>query len=221
MAKQKILKILVPCVAKYQKIFISLQWKIFLKNYNAMKKVVNACLGGRNYTLEEDAFERLSRYLEHFKLRLTVPESQKAEVMEEIEGRMAELFTQEVGTSGRVVSLEMVNRVAATLGMPDGSSEDGFGGGTAAPQSARKLYRDADEKKIAGVCSGLALYLDVDVTLVRIFMLAALIFGTAGFWVYVILWIVVPLADTPAKKCELRGIAPTAENMSRFTTYKK
>ena len=186
-----------------------------------MKKVVNACLGGRNYTLEEDAFERLGRYLEHFKLRLTVPESQKAEVMEEIEGRMAELFTQEVGTSGRVVSLEMVNRVAATLGMPDGSSEDGFGGGTAAPQSARKLYRDADEKKIAGVCSGLALYLDVDVTLVRIFMLAALIFGTAGFWVYVILWIVVPLADTPAKKCELRGIAPTAENMSRFTTYKK
>ena len=118
------MKFLVPCVAKYQKIFISLQWKIFLKNYNAMKKVVNACLGGRNYTLEEDAFERLGRYLEHFKLRLTVPESQKAEVMEEIEGRMAELFTQEVGTSGRVVSLEMVNRVAATLGMPDGSSDD-------------------------------------------------------------------------------------------------
>ena len=52
-------------------------------------------------------------------------------------------------------------------------------------------------------------------------MLAALIFGSAGFWVYVILWIVVPVADTPAKKCELRGLAPTAENMSRFSTYRK
>ena len=186
-----------------------------------MKKVVSASVGGRNFTLEEEAYERLGRYLEHFKNRLTVPESQKAEVMEEIEGRMAELFTQEVGTSGRVVSLEMVNRVAATLGMPDGSSEDGFGGGTAAPQSPRKLYRDTDDKKIAGVCSGLSLYLDVDVTLVRVLMLAALIFGSAGFWVYVILWIVVPVADTPAKKCELRGIAPTAENMSRFSTYRK
>jgi len=52
-------------------------------------------------------------------------------------------------------------------------------------------------------------------------MLAALIFGSAGFWVYVILWIAVPVADTAAKKCELRGLAPTAENMSKFTTYKK
>ena len=187
-----------------------------------MKKVVSASVGGRNFTLEEEAYERLGRYLEHFKDRLTVPESQKAEVMEEIEGRMAELFTQEVGTSGRVVSLEMVNRVAATLGMPDGSSEEGsYSTSAAAPQTPRKLYRDIEEKKIAGVCSGLSLYLDVDVTLVRVLMLAALIFGSAGFWVYVILWIVVPVADTPAKKCELRGIAPTAENMSRFSTYNK
>ena len=187
-----------------------------------MKKVVNVSLGRRNFTLEEDAYQRLGSYLEHFRAKLTVPESQKAEVMEEIEGRLAELFAQEVGESGRVVSLDMVLRAVSTLGMPDGSSEEGFTGYTAdAPQQPRKLYRDVDEKKIAGICSGLALYLDVDVTLVRVLMLAALIFGSAGFWVYVILWIVVPMADTPAKKCELRGLAPTAENMSRFSTYRK
>ena len=188
-----------------------------------MKKVVNVSLGGRNFILEEDAYERLGHFLDHFRARLTVPESQKAEVMEEIEGRMAELFSQEVGDGGRVVSLELVNRVAATLGMPDGSAEGGFSGSTSGPTMVarpdRKLYRDPDEKKVAGVCSGLALYLDVDVTIIRVFMLVALICGSAGFWIYVIFWIALPVADTPAKKCELRGLAPTAENMSRFTTY--
>jgi phage shock protein PspC (stress-responsive transcriptional regulator) len=187
-----------------------------------MKKVVNVSLGRRNFTLEEDAYQRLGSYLDHFRAKLSVPESQKAEVMEEIEGRLAELFAQEVGEGGRVVSLDMVQRAVSTLGMPDGSSEEGFTGFSAdAPLQSRKLYRDPDEKKIAGVCSGLSLYLDVDVTLVRVLMLAALIFGSAGFWVYVILWIVVPEANTPAKKCELRGLAPTAENMSRFSTYRK
>ena len=187
-----------------------------------MKKVVNVSLGGRNFTLEEDAYARLGRYLDHYRTKLTVPESQKAEVMDEIEGRMAELFLQEVGEGARVVSLEMVNKAACTLGMPDGSAEGftSYASGESA-SAPRKLYREMDEKKIAGVCSGLSYYFDVDVTLIRIIMLAALIFGTAGFWVYVILWIAVPMADTAAKKCELRGLAPTPENMSRFTTYRR
>ena len=108
--------------------------------------------------------------------------------------------------------------------MPDGSAEGGFTGQAAFAQDApRKLYRDMDNKSVAGVCSGLAQYFDIDVTLVRIVMLVALICGSAGFWIYVILWIAVPKADTPAKKCELRGIPPTAENMSRFAreTYNK
>ena len=185
-----------------------------------MKKVVNVSLAGRSFTLEDDAYKRLTDYLAHYRSRLSVSESQKEEVMEEIEGRIAELFYQSVGAD-RVVSLALVEQVAQVLGMPDGASEAaGSFAGTSA-KTEKKLYRDPDEQKIAGVCSGLALYLDVDITLVRIIMLAALIFGSAGFWVYIILWIVVPLADTPAKKCELRGLAPTPENMSRFTTYSR
>jgi hypothetical protein len=66
-----------------------------------MKKVINVSLGGRNFTLEEEAYARLGRFLDHYKARLTVPESQKAEVMDEMEGRLAELFLQEVGEGGR------------------------------------------------------------------------------------------------------------------------
>ena len=188
-----------------------------------MKKVTNACLGGRSFTLDEDAYGRLSAYLEHFRARLTVPELQKGEVMDEIEGRIAELFYQEVGDGSRVVSLSLVEKVISTLGMPDGSAETGNNTGASFSTSSaesgkapKKLYRDKDEKRLGGVCSGLSWYFDVDVTLIRVLMLIALICGTAGFWVYVILWIAVPAADTPARKCEMRGIPATAENMARF-----
>ena len=67
------------------------------------------------------------------------------------------------------------------------------------------------------MCSGLAIYFDIDITLVRIIMLAALLAGSVGFWVYIILWIAEPKAVTPAQQCELRGLAPTAENIAQFS----
>jgi hypothetical protein len=48
-------------------------------------------------------------------------------------------------------------------------------------------------------------------------MLVALLAGTSGFWIYLVLWIAVPRAETPAQKCEMRGIPATAENMARFS----
>ncbi|MBR3405878.1 MAG: PspC domain-containing protein [Bacteroidales bacterium] len=185
-----------------------------------MKKVVNVSLAGRSFTLEEDAYKRLTDYLEHYKARLTVTDSQKAEVMDEIEGRVAELFYQSVGTGDRVVSLALVEQVADALGMPDGSAETQRVY-TEEATAEKKLFRDPDSKKLAGICSGLAIYLDVDVTLIRILMLLAIIFGTAGIWIYIIFWIAVPVADTPAKKCQMHGLAPTPANMSRFSTYSK
>ena len=73
-----------------------------------------------------------------------------------------------------------------------------------------------NDTRLAGVCSGLAQYFDIDTTLVRILMLVAILAGTAGFWVYLVLWIVVPKALTPAQQCEMRGIAATAENMAKY-----
>ena len=189
-----------------------------------MKKVINVSLGGRSFTLDEDAYNRLQQYLEHFRAHLSVPEYQKREVMEEIEGRISKLFYQEVGDSARVVTLDMANRVTATLGMPDGAPESGasaFAASEPVADKPRRLYRDVDDKRIAGICSGLALYFDIDVTLIRIIMLVALICGSAGFWIYVILWIAVPKAVTSAQKCEMRGISPTAENMSRYSRTQK
>ncbi|MFC1950290.1 PspC domain-containing protein [Chloroflexota bacterium] len=57
---------------------------------------------------------------------------------------------------------------------------------------ARKLYRSRTDRKVWGVCGGLAKYFDIDPITVRIIFLASLLLGTLGFWVYIIMAIIVP-----------------------------
>lgn len=57
-----------------------------------------------------------------------------------------------------------------------------------------QLYRDTQDQKIAGVCSGLARYFDVDTVLVRILFVVALIFGGGSLLAYVLLWLLVDAA---------------------------
>lgn len=57
----------------------------------------------------------------------------------------------------------------------------------------RKLYRSLVNRRIAGVCGGLGEYLNIDPTVIRLlFVLGFFLTGTATFWAYIILWIVVP-----------------------------
>ena len=219
-----------------------------------MKKVINASIGGRSFTLDEDAFSRLNVYFDHFKARLNKDtQSERDEVMSDLEARIAELFDQGIGgASYRVVDFALVSKVVGQLGMPDGSVEpvegtfaagetpgqagrDGGAGkdggaGTAGPdlsysgskgEAPKRLFRDPDNKAVGGVCAGLASFLNIDITIVRIILLLALLLWGSGLIVYLVLWIVVPMAKTPAEKCELRGLEPTAENMAKFTEYKK
>lgn len=188
-----------------------------------MKRTIDVGIGGRAFTLDEDAHERLEIYLKKFEGKLSF--EQKGEVMPEIESRIAELFQMELGSQSQVVDINLVERVIKQLGMPDGSEENP----TNEPNlkndkkmtDTRKLYRDPDDKKIAGVCSGLAAFFNVDVTLVRIIMLVAFLCGSAGLWIYLVIWIIAPIANTPAQKCEMHGLPVNAENMSRFTFTEK
>ena len=59
-------------------------------------------------------------------------------------------------------------------------------------QEPKRLYRSTRERMLAGVCGGLAEYLNIDPTVVRkIFFLQAL-FGGPGLLLYIVMWIVVP-----------------------------
>jgi phage shock protein C len=61
----------------------------------------------------------------------------------------------------------------------------------------KRLMRSSTDKKIGGVCAGLANYFDLDPTIVRVIWFLAVFFAGAGLLVYVILWIVLPLAPAP------------------------
>lgn len=197
-----------------------------------MKKTINVAIGGCSFTIDEDAYNALNDYLERFKAALDSTSS-SAEVLDELEGRIADMLKGKLG-GRQVVDLDMTRTVIGQLGYPEGykaTDDQGHGSeanhgprkdeyhysGTDGERPARKLFRDPDGKKIAGVCSGIALFLGIDVTLIRVIFLVAFICGSAGFWIYLVIWIAAPEARTAAEKCELRGIPANAENIRRFT----
>lgn len=192
------------------KIYISLHNKSSL----IMKKTVNVAIGGCSFIIDEDAYNVMSEYLENFKGALD-SSSASNDVMDELETRIADLLKQKM--AGReVVNLKMVEEIIGQVGYPEGYKEvnNTNNENMSAP---KRLFRDPDDKKIGGVCSGLALFLGIDVVFIRIIFLIALLFVGGGFWAYVIFWIVAPEARTAVEKCEMRGLPPTAENIRRFT----
>lgn len=189
-----------------------------------MKKTLNVAIGGCSFTIDDDAYKALEEYLDSFKAGLDNSSSSN-DVMDELEMRIADLLKEKIGKR-EVIDKNMVDAVLNQIGpistrtvrseeSTSQQNEQQYRPGN--QENVRKFYRDAEGKKIAGVCSGLALYLNIDVTLVRIIFLVAFLCGSAGFWIYIVLWIVAPEARTAAEKCELRGIPATAENIRRFT----
>jgi phage shock protein C len=63
----------------------------------------------------------------------------------------------------------------------------------------KKLYRDTEHKMLAGVCAGLAEYFNIDVTLVRLLVVAFTFGGGAGLLAYVVAAIIVPPKPTDTK----------------------
>lgn len=180
-----------------------------------MKEVLNIGLGGRSFLINGDAYDRLGAYLDAFRRR-TGMGYQAREVMDDLEMRIAEIFTESLSSMKEVVDIFLVERVIAQLGMPDGSdAPDGSGYGTCTRQ-ARKLYRDTGHGVIGGVSAGLAYYFNLDILLVRIIFVCLLLCGSFGFWLYVILWIAVPSARTGADRCRMHGVPLTPENIRRF-----
>ena len=125
------------------------------------------------------------------------------------------------GAAGASAGSATGTSTGAAAGAAGAYSGAAYGAGAEEQRVPKKLFRDSDDKMIGGVCSGLGFYLGADPVLVRVLFLIALLFGTLGFWVYLIIWIVAPLAVNPVQKCEMRGLAPTAENLGKFSNKSK
>ncbi len=71
----------------------------------------------------------------------------------------------------------------------------------------KKVYRNHNDELIAGVCSGLAEYFEIDATLVRVIFVALGIGGGGGVLIYLILWLVIPRKDKIKIEKEIEGKA--------------
>ena len=186
-----------------------------------MNKTINAALGGRKFTIDEDAYSKLDKYLKNFRKKANLGMDTK-EMMEDIEARIADLFEAEIRSSNQVVDNALVTKVISQLGMPDGSPGDENAGTSSSYQaaevdrSARKFFRDKEQNILGGVCAGASHYFNIDVVLVRILFVLLFLCGFSGFFIYLILWIVCPRAVTAADKCQMHGLPVTAENMKQF-----
>lgn len=193
-----------------------------------MKRVIEVNIGGINFTMEDDAYFMLKGYLKRFEA--TIPDKKEArEVMEDVEARVAEIFQKEQKFENQVIDIPFVRIVIEHLGEVEENAEEQSAESAASnntneqgyTKGDRYLYRDPDDKKIAGVCSGLSAYFGIDVTLIRIlFVVVTAVYGSALI-LYIILWLCVPEAKTVASKLKMRGFATTFENMRKFSAEQK
>ena len=155
-----------------------------------MKETINANIGGVVFTLDRDAYDRLTIYLNDLRRRIS---SDTEEVMSDIETRLAEILREELPSQMMVVTLAMAERAIARIGKPeDFGTENQSGTKNNNGMGQKLLRRSRTDRSIAGVCAGLANYLGIDTTLVRILTLCLIIFGGMSLWVYIILWLLIP-----------------------------
>ncbi len=79
--------------------------------------------------------------------------------------------------------------------------------------SLKKMYRDTDKRIIGGVASGVAAFLGLDSTVVRVIFIGLSIFGGIGIVIYIIMWIALPEAKTITEKIEMSGERVTLSNI--------
>lgn len=76
-----------------------------------------------------------------------------------------------------------------------------------------RLVRSRSNRMLGGVCGGLGVYLGMDPTWVRLFFILLAITGSLGFWLYVILWIILPNEDESDQRVGFDNFESRARNM--------
>ena len=190
-----------------------------------MNKVININLGGYPFTIDDDAFEKLEHYLDTIHHHFQKSEGYE-EITADIETRMAELFQEKL--NGRsIVTIRNVEACISIMGTPEefgaepldeeisyqrkSSSKDfNF-------KPGKQLFADPDNQVIGGVCSGIAAYFGVEDPLwIRLLFVLGFISGTIGLWVYLILWMIVPVANTASDRLAMKGEPINVSNIGKI-----
>lgn len=270
-----------------------------------MKKTISITISGIIFHIEEDGYDALRQYLNSIKHYFSGFDDHQ-EIIDDIEGRVAEIFLQRLKSGRQVIGTEDIRHLQETLGsvkdfsaveeeaassQASSSSASSFGaepapmdrlyrntigkviGGVAGglgvyfradpvwfrilfllllvlpaftpipgafssiafityivlwivlpakaifrdqqPKNVKKLYREPDARVLGGVSGGLAKYFGMEVTVVRLVFVLLLIPFFLGFFIYIVLWMIVPQARTLTEKMEMEGEPVTLDNIEQ------
>ncbi len=188
-----------------------------------MNRIIDVTINGILFHVEESGVKKLEDYLEAMKEHFSHEEGGE-EILSDIEASIADHFSDHMKKRKNVIMRKDVEELIAKMGNVEDFEEyedkKGKHHKKAEKQEVqeaggkKKLYRDSDNMMVSGVCSGLAAYFGIDTTLIRVIFFVS-IFFTGGFTIllYIILWIVMPLAISVPEKMEMRGEPLTIANI--------
>ena len=196
-----------------------------------MDKTISISLGGFSFIVDDRAFFKLKNYLDDIRRSLQGMEGTE-DIIADVEVRIAEIFKEKLGAR-EVVNEQDVDHIIEVMGRPEQYVDEdleettSYKSGSSYKQTAsgekvkRKLYRDPNDKIIAGVLSGLAHYLGVETWVTRllwivIFFSDVFISGASLTIIsYIVLWIILPKAETATQKYEMYGQAGDFETIKK------
>lgn len=184
-----------------------------------MKKIININLGGYPFTIDIDAYERMESYFDSLERYFKEYENPH-EIIFDIEVRMGELFRENIGVSA-IVSIKDIEEVIKILGTPEDISKENpdnedynFNSTGREKRSYRdkneykvgkKLFRNPEDKIVAGVCSGLSNYFGIQEPIwIRLFFVVLTLSGMS-ILLYLVLMVLMPKAKTEADFKAMRG----------------
>ena len=181
-----------------------------------MKKIENINLGGHPFTIDQDAYKELHAYLNNI-ARMLRKKRMKSELLDDIEYRISELITEELGEKS-IVTLAHVESAKKVMGDPrvflggsDHSTSHDHGHKTHKSSGKRtrrkkRLMRDESDKVFGGVASGVAAYFGIqEAWIMRLVFLLSFFTIGVNVLLYVILWAVIPAAETEEDYAAMRG----------------
>lgn len=183
-----------------------------------MNKTVSVNIGGFSHKIDEEAYSKLQRYLDAIKMRF-VDEKEQTEIMHDIENRIAEIFSERFANERDVVNSGDVDYMIGIMGEPNDIGEENAQESTytKTASNARRLFRDPDDRLLGGIASGISAYFGIkDPLWMRLLLIVSVFLGFGlSIPIYILLWIIVPEAQTTAEKLQMKGEEANVSNIEK------
>lgn len=183
-----------------------------------MNKTLSINLSGQVFQIDEQAYDKLKNYLESIRRRFSVSDGGQ-DIIADIEARIAELFREKLNDRKQVITLADVDDMMRQMGKPEefDTAEGTQEAPSGQPRASRRLFRNPDDKIIAGICSGVSAYLGIEDPLwLRLAFVFAVIFSFGSpVLIYIILWLIVPEARTASEKLQMKGESVTIASIEK------